>query len=234
MEAGGETACAGEQVEHRDRAGRSRESSSGSSTCNGACRVIAFKSTVEGRRNHGCRTASRTSRRPGTNPGRARRASRASMQSNRGRDTSPELAVRRRLHAMGLRYRVSVRPIPNLRRTADIVFTRARVAVFIDGCFWHGCPEHYQSARAQRRVLAGEANAQPRARRRDRRDAPGGSGWTPLRFWEHEVKVGTRRDRRSAIVSAVTAASGRCASYSTSKPSRPSRQTGGAARPASS
>lgn len=67
------------------------------------------------------------------------------MQSNRGRDTAPELAVRRRLHVMGLRYRVSVRPVPNLRRTADIVFTRARIAVFIDGCFRHGCPEHYQA-----------------------------------------------------------------------------------------
>ncbi len=72
-------------------------------------------------------------------------SSRASMQANRGRDTAPELAVRRRLHAMGLRYRVSARPVQNLRRTADIVFTRARIAVFIDGCFWHGCPEHYQA-----------------------------------------------------------------------------------------
>ncbi|WP_415296883.1 hypothetical protein [Cellulosimicrobium sp. SJTW-1] len=68
------------------------------------------------------------------------------MQAIRRRDTKPELAVRRVLHARGLRYRVDFAPLPGLRRRADIVFTRARVAVFIDGCFWHGCPEHGQQA----------------------------------------------------------------------------------------
>lgn len=114
--------------------------------------------------------------------------SRASMQSNRGRDTTPELAVRRRLHAMGLRYRVSVRPVPNLRRTADIVFARPRIAVFIDGCFWHGCPEHYQAP-----VRNGEFWRAKRTRNRER-DAETdaaltAAGWTPLRYWEHEVRV---------------------------------------------
>ncbi|GAA1679653.1 very short patch repair endonuclease [Microbacterium lacus] len=114
--------------------------------------------------------------------------SRASMQSNRGRDTAPELAVRRRLHAMGLRYRASVRPMPNLRRTADIVFTRARIAVFIDGCFWHGCPEHYQAP-----VRNGDFWLAKRQRNRER-DAETdaaltAAGWTPLRFWEHEVRA---------------------------------------------
>lgn len=114
--------------------------------------------------------------------------SRASMQSNRGRDTTPELAVRRRLHAMGLRYRVSVRPVPTLRRTADIVFTRARIAVFIDGCFWHGCPEHYQAP-----VRNGDFWLAKRTRNRER-DAETdaaitAAGWTPLRFWEHEVRA---------------------------------------------
>lgn len=114
--------------------------------------------------------------------------SRASMQSNRGRDTTPELAVRRRLHAMGLRYRVSVRPVPNLRRTADIVFTRARIAVFIDGCFWHGCPEHYQAPVRNsdfwlaKRKRNGERDAETDA-------ALSAAGWTPLRFWEHEVRA---------------------------------------------
>lgn len=114
--------------------------------------------------------------------------SRASMQSNRGRDTTPELAVRRRLHAMGLRYRVSVRPVPNLRRTADIVFTRARIAVFIDGCFWHGCPAHYQVP-----VRNGDFWLAKRTRNRER-DAETdaaltAAGWTPLRFWEHQVRA---------------------------------------------
>ncbi len=52
--------------------------------------------------------------------------------------------MRRLVHAMGLRYRVNARPLAQLRRTADLVFTRRRVAVFIDGCFWHGCPEHHR------------------------------------------------------------------------------------------
>ena len=58
------------------------------------------------------------------------------------RDTAPEMRLRSTLHALGLRYRVHVRPVPELRRTADIVFARARVAVFVDGYFWHSCPEH--------------------------------------------------------------------------------------------
>ena len=62
-------------------------------------------------------------------------AVRRSMQGNRSRDTSPELAVRRLLHAAGLRYRVNIRPLKNLRRTADVVFTKRKIAVFIDGCF---------------------------------------------------------------------------------------------------
>src|SRR2546430_435433 len=58
------------------------------------------------------------------------------------RNTEPEIALRRELHRRGLRYRVQV-PVPeNRRRTIDIVFPRAKMAVFVDGCFWHGCPEH--------------------------------------------------------------------------------------------
>lgn len=72
------------------------------------------------------------------------RAVRRSMQSNRSRDTSPEMAVRRELHALGFRYRVCARPVADLRRTVDIVFRRARVAVEVRGCFWHGCPQHYR------------------------------------------------------------------------------------------
>ena len=70
-------------------------------------------------------------------------ATRKSMRGNRSRDTRAELAVRRLVHAAGLRYRVNERPLPESRRTADLVFTGRRIAVFIDGCYWHGCPEHY-------------------------------------------------------------------------------------------
>lgn len=65
------------------------------------------------------------------------------MQAIRSRDTKPERLIRRLVHASGLRYRVAARPLPDLRRTADLVFRPVKVAVFIDGCYWHGCPEHY-------------------------------------------------------------------------------------------
>lgn len=110
---------------------------------------------------------------------------RRSMQSNKGRDTKPELAIRRLLHARGLRYRVSHRPLPGVRRTADIVFTRLKVAVFVDGCFWHGCSEHHTVAATNATYWAEKVR---RNRERDQetdqllRDA----GWLPIRVWEHE------------------------------------------------
>lgn len=70
------------------------------------------------------------------------------MQSNKSRDTKPELALRSAVHSMGLRYRVDARPLKALRRRADLVFPRAKVAVFLDGCFWHGCPVHHTVAAA--------------------------------------------------------------------------------------
>ncbi|WP_255647253.1 very short patch repair endonuclease [Nocardiopsis sp. MT53] len=107
------------------------------------------------------------------------------MRANRGRDTGPELAVRRLVHAAGLRYRVSARPLPALRRTADLVFTRRRVAVFVDGCFWHGCPEHHTTARTNAAYWAEKVRAN-RERDADTDRRLGEAGWTVLRFWEHE------------------------------------------------
>ena len=68
---------------------------------------------------------------------------RKSMQGNRSRDTKPELAVRSAVHRRGLRFRVSARPQPEPPRTADLVLRKSRIAVFVDGCYWHGCPEHH-------------------------------------------------------------------------------------------
>ena len=107
------------------------------------------------------------------------------MRSNRGRDTKPEIEVRRLLHAAGLRYRVDFAPLGG-RRRADIVFTRKRVAVFVDGCFWHGCPQH---------ATLPKLNADywlPKLRRNVERDretdaALKAAGWTVLRFWEHQA-----------------------------------------------
>jgi DNA mismatch endonuclease (patch repair protein) len=112
-------------------------------------------------------------------------ASRRSFQSNKSRDTKPELELRRCVHAIGLRYRVNTRPLPQLRRSADLVFPTERVAVFLDGCFWHGCPEHGRIPRphADYWTLKIEGN-----RRRDREtDAIlRMEGWVPFRVWEHE------------------------------------------------
>ena len=107
------------------------------------------------------------------------------MQANRSRDTKPELAVRSAVHRRGLRYRVAARPEPELRRTADMVFRKAKVVVFVDGCFWHGCPEHGTRPSTNRQYwlskIEGNIN----------RDAQTSlhlekSGWKVLRFWEHE------------------------------------------------
>lgn len=112
-------------------------------------------------------------------------ASRAVMQSNRRRDTSPELAVRRLAHAQGLRYRVDAKPLPQLNRRADLVFTRAKVAVFIDGCYWHGCPEHGTAAQTNADYWRTKI-ARNRERDAETNERLSDAGWLVLRAWEHE------------------------------------------------
>jgi DNA mismatch endonuclease (patch repair protein) len=115
-------------------------------------------------------------------------ARRRIMQANRPRDTSPELAIRRLLHGAGLRYRVSARPIPNLRRSADLVFRPARVAVFVDGCFWHCCPQHgtIPSTNAAYWVPKLARNVE---RDRETDALLTACGWLSVRVWEHEDAV---------------------------------------------
>ncbi len=106
-----------------------------------------------------------------------------SRQARKG--TEPELIVRRALHARGLRYRVQF-PVPGRpRRTIDIAFVRQRVAVFVDGCFWHRCPEHSTSPRANGPWWAAKL-AKNEVRDRDTNGALAENGWLVLRFWEHE------------------------------------------------
>jgi DNA mismatch endonuclease (patch repair protein) len=108
------------------------------------------------------------------------------MRSNRGRDTRPELAVRRLLHSNGYRYRYRVDYSPlGGRRRADIVFTRQRVAIFIDGCFWHSCPIHGTQPR-QNSTYWGPKLRRNVERDRETDDALRRARWTVLRFWEHE------------------------------------------------
>jgi DNA mismatch endonuclease (patch repair protein) len=108
------------------------------------------------------------------------------MQSNKSRDTKPEIALRSAVHALGLRYRVSARPVEALRRTADLVFTRAKVAVFLDGCFWHGCPQHHTVATRNARFWSEKVETN-RARDRDTDRRLREAGWTTVRVWEHEA-----------------------------------------------
>lgn len=111
---------------------------------------------------------------------------RRSMKGNRRRDTKPELAVRRLVHAAGLRYRVDARPLPDVNRRADLLFTRAKVAVFIDGCFWHGCPEHHTIARANAGYWA-EKVSRNRERDAETDRLLEAAGWIVVRAWEHQA-----------------------------------------------
>ncbi len=107
------------------------------------------------------------------------------MKRQGRRDTKPELALRRALHARGLRFRVDRRPIPGMRTRADVVFGPAKVAVFVNGCFWHLCPEHRTSP-ANNRAWWAEKLASNEARDRRVDTDLRSRGWIALRVWEHE------------------------------------------------
>jgi DNA mismatch endonuclease (patch repair protein) len=128
-------------------------------------------------------------------------ATRTSMLGNRGRDTKPEVALRSALHAAGLRFRKDYpMKLDGVRFRPDVVFTRAKVAVFVDGCFWHSCPQHgtsptrnaeYWLPKLQRNVM--------RDREQDR--ALRVHGWLSVRIWEHE-SLGAAVDQVSAAIRA--------------------------------
>ncbi|MEU4864028.1 very short patch repair endonuclease [Kitasatospora aureofaciens] len=110
---------------------------------------------------------------------------RRNMQAIRSRDTSPELALRSLVHAAGLRYRVGAKPLPGMRRTADLLFRPTRVAVFVDGCFWHACPEHFVRPKTNPSYWNEKIDRNVR-RDRDTDTKLAEAGWLVLRFWEHE------------------------------------------------
>ncbi|WP_371827604.1 very short patch repair endonuclease [Amycolatopsis sp. WQ 127309] len=100
-------------------------------------------------------------------------------------NTSPELRVRRELHTSGYRYRVHT-PVPGKpRRTMDICFTKVKLAVFLDGCFWHGCPDHGTQPKSNAEWWRNKVAAN-RSRDADTNMHLGALGWAVLRFWEHE------------------------------------------------
>lgn len=109
------------------------------------------------------------------------------MSRQRREGTAPELALRQALHSLGLRYRLHRTPLPGLRRKADIVFGPARTAVFVDGCFWHGCPDH-----GRRRHDVNGWYWPAKIERNRRRDVDtdqrlARAGWLVIRVWEHEL-----------------------------------------------
>jgi len=110
---------------------------------------------------------------------------RAVMVGNRSSNTGPERAIRSALHAQGLRFFKHRRPDPSVRCRADIVFPAARVAVFVDGCFWHRCPIHGVNPRTNPDYWRTKLD---RNVARDRRNDGllAGAGWTVVRVWEHD------------------------------------------------
>ncbi|CQR63857.1 NaeI very short patch repair endonuclease [Streptomyces leeuwenhoekii] len=127
----------------------------------------------------------------------------ARMSRQPSKDTRVELAVRRLLHAAGMRYNVEY-PVPGMpRRRMDVAFPRLKIAVLIDGCFWHGCPRHATQPKANAEWWRNKLDRNM-ARDRETTEHLVAEGWTVLRFWEHEapedvaVRVAATVERRRA------------------------------------
>jgi len=110
----------------------------------------------------------------------------ANMSRIRGTNTKPEILLRKALWRKGLRYRLHSK-IEGIR--SDIVFKKNRLAIFVDGCFWHGCPLHYVRPRSKSEFWADKLGANT-ARDQAQTLRLIEDGWTVLRFWEHEIKSG--------------------------------------------
>lgn len=120
------------------------------------------------------------------------------MERQGRRDTEPELALRRAVWRLGLRYRVDTPPVPG-RRRADLVFPRPRVAIYVDGCFWHRCPLHGTVPRANRDWWSAKLDANV-VRDRDTDRILGAAGWLVIRVWEHEDAVAGAASVAAAVV----------------------------------
>lgn len=110
------------------------------------------------------------------------------MAGQRTSGTQPEMALRRELHGRGRRFRIQLRPILDVRRTPDITFVGARVVVFVDGCFWHRCPEHGTIPKSNAAWWEAKLDAN-RSRDRETDRLFEDRGWAVVRVWEHEPPV---------------------------------------------
>jgi DNA mismatch endonuclease Vsr len=118
-------------------------------------------------------------------PPPADRATGKRMQRQRRANTKPEVLLRRELHALGLRFRLGVKPLPGQRRTPDLVFAKSKVAVLVHGCFWHGCPQHARETKSNTKWWADKIAAN-RLRDQETISALEVAGWTVVVVWEHE------------------------------------------------
>ena len=120
------------------------------------------------------------------------------MRSNASRDTAPEWSLRRILHAEGYRYRTHVRPEPELNQRADLVFRKAKVAVFVDGWYWHGCPRHFVPPRTNADYWHAKISRN-RIRDQETNRILRRSGWRVLRIWEHDDPTKSAARVRKAL-----------------------------------
>lgn len=112
-------------------------------------------------------------------------AVRKTMLSNRSRDTRPEMTIRREVHRLGVRYAIDARPLPRLNRRADLVFRSAKVAVFVNGCFWHSCSLHGTQPKSNSHYWSEKLT------RNHERDVETAlllkqAGWASITVWEHD------------------------------------------------
>jgi len=121
------------------------------------------------------------------------------MEAVASADTAAEVLLRRALHAAGLRFRKNCRPVSRLRCEADVVFRRQAICIFVDGCFWHRCPEHYAAPQTNAAWWAEKITANVERDRRQTAELEK-HGWTVVRVWEHELEP----DQLSTTVESIT------------------------------
>lgn len=121
------------------------------------------------------------------------------MQANTNRATSAELALRAALDESRLAYEVDTKPEPDLRIRADFVFAAARACVFVDGCFWHRCPEHYTAPRTNAAWWEEKIEANVERDRRQTSELQA-RGWAVIRVWEHEATPALARAAAATLV----------------------------------
>ncbi len=145
------------------------------------------------------RKLDKKSKRRFRNPAPSSKTALARMKAAKPRDTAPEKALRSALHKKGLRYRIDAKPIKELNRKADIVFQHVKVAVFVDGCFWHGCPIHGTQAKANAEFWKNKIK-QNQIRDANTNQILKKAGWKVIRVWEHESPEKASRKIYSIIM----------------------------------